>query len=397
MSRFNRGRKRAVNPLHKQQQVVVERLRRKVKLRKKYLEDGHAFMKRNSRVALQDPQELQREIDDLTQQIKAECEKMYNMPASLHNDPSFRRLRYVRYADDFLLGMIASREEAEEVQKEIILFLENELRLKTSPSKTGIKSAKDGTTFLSYHIVKSPDRVVRRHRSGGKTVRKQRSAGSAMLLSVPKDKILKFAKQFGNFEAYRALHMNSLVNLTELEILMHYNMKLRGFVGYYSLAYRVKNELNKVHRFAMISWLKTVAAKRKTSIAKVARFYKTNNAEYALEHEGESYKFFLLKHLKKPDLTDASIDFEPVRSYGRMGTDLARRWAAQECEFCGKKDGYLEVHHVRKLADLKGKSYMDRVMIARQRKTRVLCIECHDLLHAGKLPDSRYMSMKANS
>ena len=66
---------------------------------------------------------------------------------------------------------------------------------------------------------------------------------------------------------------------------------------------------------------------------------------------------------------------------------------ADTCEYCGKDDPTCEVHHVQKLKDLKTKpklEYWEKVMIARQRKTIILCIECHDLLHAGRLTDNRY-------
>ena len=55
------------------------------------------------------------------------------------------------------------------------------------------------------------------------------------------------------------------------------------------------------------------------------------------------------------------------------------------CESCGKEGGYFEVHHVRKLKDLKGKEWWEQVMSYRKRKTMILCNECHGLLHTGKL------------
>ena len=74
-------------------------------------------------------------------------------------------------------------------------------------------------------------------------------------------------------------------------------------------------------------------------------------------------------------------------------TELSERMSTRTCEYCGKEKGFFEVHHVAKLKDIKqGKKQWERHMIARNRKTMVLCIECHDLLHAGKLHDKRFMS-----
>ena len=79
-------------------------------------------------------------------------------------------------------------------------------------------------------------------------------------------------------------------------------------------------------------------------------------------------------------------------------SELIHRLNADKCEYCGTEQPPFEVHHVKKLADLKKKKHLnmwEKVMIARQRKTLVLCAKrpesCHNLLHAGKLPDKRYI------
>src|SRR5438093_1168693 len=73
-------------------------------------------------------------------------------------------------------------------------------------------------------------------------------------------------------------------------------------------------------------------------------------------------------------------------------TELQKRREARKCECCEREEGYFEVHHVRKLADIKkGKASWEKLMIARRRKTLVLCIECHDRLHTGTLPDRRFL------
>jgi len=77
-------------------------------------------------------------------------------------------------------------------------------------------------------------------------------------------------------------------------------------------------------------------------------------------------------------------------------SEIVERLNAEECEYCGKIGGYFEVHHVRKMADIKdGKEFWQKLMIARNRKKVVVCIECHDLLHAGKLPDFRFKAKSA--
>lgn len=66
------------------------------------------------------------------------------------------------------------------------------------------------------------------------------------------------------------------------------------------------------------------------------------------------------------------------------GYGLMNRLSAQKCELCGAT-GVLEMHHIRKMKDLKGKQDWERKMIARQRKTLAVCEKCHDMIHVGKL------------
>src|SRR4051794_25987213 len=66
-------------------------------------------------------------------------------------------------------------------------------------------------------------------------------------------------------------------------------------------------------------------------------------------------------------------------------TELVTRLEADKCEVCGSRDN-VEVHHIRKLSDIdrpgrKARPLWMRMMIARQRKTLVLCRSCHYDLH----------------
>jgi RNA-directed DNA polymerase len=58
---------------------------------------------------------------------------------------------------------------------------------------------------------------------------------------------------------------------------------------------------------------------------------------------------------------------------------------ARVCQACGASDAPVEVHHVRRLKDVKDRSLQVRVKAARTRKRIVLCAPCHDALHAGRL------------
>jgi hypothetical protein len=84
------------------------------------------------------------------------------------------------------------------------------------------------------------------------------------------------------------------------------------------------------------------------------------------------------------------VDDRPFTFHLTSGTELHARMTANKCEYWKQEGGYIEIHHVRKLADIKdGTEKWQRKMIERRRKTLALCVDCHMRLHAGKLPDYR--------
>jgi hypothetical protein len=76
------------------------------------------------------------------------------MPSRDPADPNFRRLWYVRYADDTLLGFSGPRAEAEEIKGQLTAFLRDTLKLELSQEKTLITHARThAARFLGYDVV----------------------------------------------------------------------------------------------------------------------------------------------------------------------------------------------------------------------------------------------------
>ena len=100
---------------------------------------------------------------------------------------------------------------------------------------------------------------------------------------------------------------------------------------------------------------------------------------------------FRLKDVERKATTYRQIDELPnTWQFTLSKTELMQRLSAHQCEYCQKSEGSFEVHHVRKLSDLKeGRKLWQVIMARRKRKTLVLCTSCHHLLHTGKLPDWR--------
>jgi len=308
------------------------------------------------------------------------------LPSIDPNDPGYRRLRYVRYADDFLLGFAGPKAEADEIRDKLRKFLDDELNLELSEAKTLITHATDeAACFLGYELSAM--------HANDKITTGQRAVNGVIKLKMP----LKFVEE--RCALYRKdgkpVHRAALLNDEDFSIISKYQSELRGYYQYYQMAQNVCT-LTMVKRDMEVSLLKTLASKHKTSVNKIVGKYKTttqtpNGPRRCVE--------LVIKRHGKKDLTTRFGGFPLKRNLDAVIVDnpmqniiprneLLKRVLAEECEACGAQ-GQVEVHHVRKLADLKmngrkAKPLWMQVMAARRRKTLVLCLRCHDDLHAGR-------------
>ena len=311
-------------------------------------------------------------------------------------DPEYRRLFYARYADDFLCAVIGTKAEAEELKAWLEDYLREELHLELSAEKTLITHASQRVRFLGYDITRwKRSRIRRIHTKQGSITR--RTGGYQLRLLMPQDKIAGFAKKYGDISNWHGKHRNDLLNLSEVEILLIYNAEVRGFLGYYALADNLTKEAHRILWLTTGSCFRTIAAKRQSTVKKVTRSLKRGPRSYGmtLKPEGKPEKVYELlastRQLKKGAITHQHLDLLPATMKYQSRTELGKRLCANQCEWCGTREGKMEVHHVRKLGNLTGKAPWERQMMQRRRKTMVLCVQCHDELHAGRLLASKRM------
>jgi group II intron reverse transcriptase/maturase len=324
---------------------------------------------------------------------KALTKEMLETQASQPLDPDFRRMYYCRYADDFLVGIIGSKEEAEAVKEWLGTYLEEELQLELSAEKTLVTHAENRVRFLGYDIKRGDNkRKVKVSRKQGACI--QRTCMQRLTLLVPRDKCEAFAKEYGQRQGWQGRERIHLFHLSELETLMIYNAEIRGFLGYYALADNLTSVASSILWLTTTSFLKTLAAKRRSTLRKVARSLKRGPNRYVIpfkKRDGTVKEYVLVastRQIERKEVTYGEVDVIPSTWKYRGRTELGRRLQAHRCEWCGAKEGPIEVHHVRKLKDLKGKRAWERQMIARRRKTMVLCRACHVDLHAGRLSEA---------
>jgi len=317
-------------------------------------------------------------------------------------DPKYRRMQYVRYADDFVIGIAGPKEEAKTIKMKVKEFLDQNLALELSEEKTLITHLENEIQFLGYQFFKwNRERVVKVKYKNHSHPLVKRTLSGAIKLEIPRQKMIEYAKkqEYGSIEILRSDHRPKLINNSEIEILYTYNTELRGFANFYKLANNY-HHLDHLFHLAQYSFLKTLANKRKSTVAKVATELRSHiQGELCLligsKKEGEKrpHKLVLLKHLPKQQgaVKSDESDIDTITNVMRYSatTELEQRLMANQCEACGKTNGIMEVHHIRKLKDLKKKKNInmwEKIMIQRNRKTLVLCYECHHLHHEEQIP-----------
>lgn len=356
---------------------------------RKQLKEYHNLINRihNTKKRLQKGIEIEKNKKRLTKQ-REEFRKQKNRIQQYDQfDPNFRRLSYVRYADDFLIGVIASKKEAEEIKNRIQEFLRNELKLELNEEKTKIVHNSELVRFLGYDVGVNNDRT--KPEINGKI-------GLWLPYDICKNFILD--NRFGKFVCdaqtgkpkLKAIYRAEMINNDELEILKIYNSKIRGLYNYYKMASNVC-KLNGFGYICEISFFRTLAAKYSTSCRKLFRnknYSKRENKRtvVGITYNNKFYPYFNGPFTIEDKINhDKNIDIiENINKYF-VRTSLIKRLEANKCELCGDEEGPFEVHHIKKLKDLKGKSFLERFMISRNRKTLVLCCNCHYKIHAGKL------------
>ena len=304
-------------------------------------------------------------------------------------DANFRRLQYVRYADDFLIGIIGAKEDAQAVKQEIGTYIAEQLKLELSDEKTLVTKATDRAKFLGFEIRATPQSNHTKKTKRGCTAR---NYSGHIMLEVPTSAIKKKLLALGamkievhnSAEIWKSTHRGELVGRTDLSILDQYNGEIRGFCNYYAIA----NNRSKLHKFRCImeySFYKTLAGKYRTTKRKIIEHYRVGKdigVKFQDKHGNERIRLLWKGSLAKdpcPLGKEADIVHKPKGILRKPS--LGTRLKANRCEWCGKETSALVMHQVRTLKELDQSKPWAAFMKKINRKTLVVCESCHSKIH----------------
>nr|QFP99055.1 hypothetical protein [Rhizaria sp.] len=321
-------------------------------------------------------------------------------------DPKFRRLHYVRYANDFLIGLIGTKDESEDLKKNLSEFLRENLKLLQHPEKMLITNSKGYVKFLGYSIgfkeISYNMRINGVYRSCRRRI---------LTLMVDMNKVIKtladakFCKLNGEpLPCFQYLHQPQSVSL------MRVNAVLRGYVNYFRLCNNFRRSLNRIRYILQHSLAKMFAAKFKL---------KTRAAVFKIAGPVFARRLGPPKGKKAMGSTDNDLDLTsevsikiPAMEYGKL-TDFPKPDLATTskklskhfycpvekakvyyirgakafnlpCVNCGSKEK-VEMHHVKAIGNLKkGMNALRKAIIASKRKQIPLCFICHRKEHLNR-------------
>lgn len=329
--------------------------------------------------------------------IKTWQQHQRQLPSVNMYDPNYRRLKYIRYADDFILGFIGPKSEAEALKTAIGDFLREHLKLEMSQAKTLITHARtEHAKFLGYAIsIEHANHKLTRRKDN---TTKMRSINGNVRLGIPYGLIDHLSLRYQH--KGKVVSESGMLLHSDAHIIYDYQMRFRGIAEYYKYA-TDRHQLNTLKWVMQQALTKTLAHKFKISIPKVYQRYRgtrlVDGQEYAtLQVEVPTQTGTKLIYWGAIPLKVVKTDWQPLndqkylRWTNNVRYDLLQRLQADKCELCGQ-EGNCEVHHIRKLADLKARwqgrkekpNWVKR-MIALRRKTLIVCKTCHQDIHTGK-------------
>lgn len=324
------------------------------------------------------------------------------LPTVLVDDPDFCRIYYVRYADDWMIGVVGNKALAESVKDRAAAFLATNLKLLLSEEKTLITHAKtEDAKFLGFRLSIGGSVKRRMVKTQDKRTTLKRVTGWLPRVDVPTQEIVSRLQASGfchttKGKVYFPCSKKSFVALEDHEIVMRFNSVWRGIYNYYCVC----NNANKL-RWAMYilqySCLMTLSHKHRMRLPKAIKKYGVFPRATYKNVGGEVKSAAFWKPVKWQQAFTASLkplDLDVLMA--KVGR-LTRSRLGSPCAICGNQSD-VEMHHIRALR--KGNKSItngfNRIMSAINRKQMPVCVGCHNGIHAGrydgiKLSDLAYI------
>lgn len=337
-----------------------------------------------------------------TKEFRTLVQRIRSMPAVEVNDPNFIRIKYLRYADDWLIGICGPRTLAEQIREELKIFLEQYLKLTLSEEKTQITHArKEQAHFLGTRLAigrEGVQRVVTTNNGSGRPIQR-RSTGSEIVMTAPKNALVKKLHLKGFYTALgQPTTKLGWIYLDADQIVTLYNGINRGIQNYYRFADNF-GHLAHIQYILKFSLAKTLAAKYKCSVRQVfQRFGKTPTIIVkAKDGKRDRHITFYCNDDWEKQRNGFQIGHATVDLLQWSITMRSRSKLGMPCCICNRTE-QVEMHHVRHIRKTGGKKPVgiNAILQLMNRKQIPVCTICHQKIHRGDYDGMRLSDLAYN-
>ena len=337
-----------------------------------------------------------------TKAFRELVKQIRSIPAVMVDDPTFIRIKYVRYADDWLVGISGPRSLAEQVKEELTSFLSQRLKLTLSTEKTKITHARtEQAHFLGTYLSigrGGVQRVVTTFNHSTLPIRR-RSTGSEMSMTAPLADLIKklHTKGFCTVTG-QPTTKTAWIYIEAEQLILLYNSINRGIQNYYRFTDNFSN-LTRIQYILKFSLAHTLAAKYKCSLRQIfKRFGKVPTVKVTTK-KGKQERCITFYN---------NSDWKKQRNgfhIGQTNVDL-RQWSirlrsrsklGKPCCICNSTER-VEMHHVRYIRKSEGKKPVgiNAMLRTLNRKQLPVCAECHQKVHRGEYDGLRLSDLAYN-
>ena len=333
-------------------------------------------------------------INRVDPKVRADALKqLRRIPRNCTDDPNFRRIMYVRYADDFVILLAGPKSEAMEIRDRVKIFLKGNCGLDLNLYKTIVSSTRKGFYFLGALCKKRDNSSVMNTVRALKSRQITRRSTLRMAIDAPIGKLVNklvdngFAKK--NHEGTILAHgLTHLIHLDHIDILKYFNSRVQGILNYYSFAGN-RSSLHRVFWILRQSCALTLARKFKLRTMR-RTFLKfgfdltdpSTDAMLAIPSNLSRLSKFKTSGPTDPEILDVILG-------KKWSNKLTSSTTLGTCVLCGSSHD-VEMHHLRKVNDVRQKIRTGNVTYAQWtgavlRKQIPLCNYHHSLYHQGQL------------
>jgi group II intron reverse transcriptase/maturase len=323
----------------------------------------------------------------LIKEYKVLKKSALKLPSALSNDEKYIRVKYIRYADDWMIGINGPLNLAEKIKKQCAEYLEKELGLELSWEKTHIRQAKkEFSHFLgvNINIGNYQQKILKISSRNSDKKFTRRTTGWTPNMLAPIDEIVSrlYKKGICNKLGYPT-SKKLWVAWDDSQILLQYSAMNRGILNYYSFVDNY-SKLSRIQYILQYSAAMTLAHKHKTQMTKIFK-ERGRNLTTKINKDGKVIKIskLYLNHNWKVDRDR----FNGTTKEFNWDVHITHRTATRLydfCAICGTSEK-IHMHHIKHIRKIGEKVQgFTKLMAIINRKQVPVCEWCHQEIHAGR-------------